>query len=163
MKAWTNQLMTTRILGHIASAVLVATIAPSASSAAPRQARDAAAVLAVDEAWTDAEIRGDASFVDALLLPEYRSIGANGKITDKAAIVASSLKRGSHSDFGKTVAAYRATHPMRGDVVINGDTAILTWVSLVSGKGEPIASCDTFLYRGKRWRALYSQHSTAEM
>ncbi|CAM3308103.1 hypothetical protein SPAN111604_15135 [Sphingomonas antarctica] len=61
------------------------------------------------------------------------------------------------------VADYKATHPTRGDVMLTGDTAIVTWVSLVPGKGEPIASCDVFVYRDGHWRALYSQHSTAEI
>lgn len=152
-----------RLLILIASAALIAAFEAPALAAAPSDARTASAVLAVDEGWTDAEIKGDANFVDALLLPEYRSIGAGGKIADKAAIVASSRARGPHSDFGKMVADYKATHPTRGEVKLNGDTAILTWVSLVPGKGEPIASCDIFVYRGGRWRALYSQHSTAEM
>lgn len=137
-------------------------VASAACAASPAQPRTAAAVLAADNAWTEAEIRGDAVFVETLLLPEYRSIGQGGKITTKAQIVSSTRKRGSHSDFGAQVAAYRASHPTRGDVTISGDTAVLTWVSLVPGRGEPVASCDVFVYREGHWRALYSQHTTAE-
>jgi hypothetical protein len=148
----------------VAVAALPAIYIAGAVPAAPSdEARTSAKVLEVDHAWTDAEINGDAAFVDALLLPEYRSIGPDGKITDKAAIVAHARARGPHSDFGKLVADYKATHPTRGDVVIDGDTAVLNWVSLAPGKGEPIASCDIFVYRHGRWRALYSQHTTAEM
>ena len=134
----------------------------SAEAAPVREARTPAAVVAVDEAWTAAEIRGDAAFVDALLLPEYRSIGSDGTIASKAMIVAGTRARGPHSNFGQIVAEYRAGHPTRGDVTINGDTALLTWVSLVPGKGSPIASCDIFVYRSGHWHAIYSQHSTAE-
>ena len=134
----------------------------AAQATAIRQPHTRAAVVAADEAWTAAEIRGDAAFVDALLLPEYRSIGSDGKIASKAMIVAGTRARGPHSNFGKIVAEYRAGHPTRGDVTINGDTAVLTWVSLVPGKGAPIASCDIFVYRNGRWHAIYSQHSTAE-
>ena len=134
---------------HKYSIVLVAPIllvcVPAA--AAPVQPRTAAAVIAADRAWTEAEIRGDAAFVDALLLPEYQSIGQGGKIASKAQIVASTRKRGSHSDFGAEVASHRNDHPTRADVVIVGDTAVLTWVSLVVDRGEPVASCDIFIYR----------------
>ena len=155
MKAW--------LLHWAATTTMIAVIVSPVLASPASEPRTAAAVLAADEGWTAAEIRGDADFVDALLLPEYRSIGTDGKIASKAAIVASSRARGPHSDFGKIVADYKSTHPTRGDVTINGDTAVLTWVSLVPGKGEPIASCDIFLYRAGRWRAFYSQHSTAEM
>lgn len=155
MQAWLSP--------SVAGAALIALTGSPVHAAPSREPRTAAAVLAADEGWTAAEIRGDADFVDALLLPEYRSIGTDGKIASKAKIVASSRARGPHSNFGKIVADYKANHPTRGDVIINGDTAVLTWVSLVSGKGEPIGSCDIFVYRNGRWRALYSQHSTAEM
>lgn len=145
------------------AAALVAIAGTPAFAWGHNEPRTAVAVLMADQQWTAAEIRGDAAFVDALLLPEYRSIGRDGKVADKAAIVASSRKRGPHSDFGKMVADYKATHPTRGDVTIDGDTAILTWISLTRGKGEPVASCDIFVYRSGRWRALYSQHSTAEI
>lgn len=149
---------------HLAApAMVIAFFAFPTLAASSSERRTAAAVLAVDNGWTDAEIKGDANFVDALLLPEYRSIGSDGKISDKAAIVGNSRARGPHSDFGKKVADYKATHPTRGKVTLSGDTAILTWVSLVPGKNEPIASCDIFVYRDGRWRAIYSQHTTAEM
>ena len=150
-----------RFIPALIGAGLIA-VSASASAAGPLEQRMATAVIAADNAWTAAEIRGDAVFVDALLLPEYKSIGADGKVATKAQIVGSTQKRGSHSDFGAQVDAYRATHPTRADVSIAGDSAVLTWVSLVPGRGEPVASCDIFVYRGGRWRALYSQHTSAE-
>ncbi|MBS0482784.1 MAG: nuclear transport factor 2 family protein [Proteobacteria bacterium] len=146
------------LLATLLSAVVCS---PAVASGAAK-AHTASAVLAVDQAWTDAEIRGDFRFVDALLLPEYRSIGTDGTITPKAVIVAGTRARGPHSDFGKMVAAYRAAHPSRGEVILNGDTAIVQWISLVDGKGKPVASCDVFVFRNGRWHALYSQHTTAE-
>ena len=151
-----------RLIVPAAIATMIAVTASPVLSKPSREPHTAAAVLAADEAWTKAEIRGDGDFVDGLLLPEYRSISHNGMIATKAAIVAKARARGPGSDFGKMVAAYKATHPSRGDVTINGDTAILAWVSLVADKGEPVASCDIFVYRDGRWRALYSQHTIAE-
>ena len=123
--------------------------------------RTAGAVRAADDAWGMAEVRGDASFVDELLLPEYRSVGPAGAVTTKATIVDHARTRGPSADMAANVAAWRAAHPTRADVVIVGDTAVLTWVLIRPGAGEPVSSCDIFVYRDGRWRALYSQHSVA--
>lgn len=42
------------------------------AAAAPVQPKTTATVLALDNAWSEAEIRGDAAFVEGLLLPGYR-------------------------------------------------------------------------------------------
>lgn len=147
---------------HVIALVVPIILICATGAAAPAQPRTAAAVIATDSAWTEAEIRGDAAYVEALLLPEYQSVGQGGKITNKAQIVASTRKRGNYSNFGAEVAAYRKDHPTRSDVVIVGNTAVLTWVSLVVNRGEPVASCDIFIYRQGQWHALYSQHTMAE-
>ena len=59
------------------------------------------------------------------------------------------------------VVAWKAAHPLRGDVKIVGDTAVLTWVSTKPSSGEPISSCDIFVYRDGHWHGVYSQHSSA--
>ncbi|CAM3308077.1 hypothetical protein SPAN111604_15130 [Sphingomonas antarctica] len=86
--------MTVRFRNLMSGAMLVASVPAPARAAPSRDPHTAAAVLAADQGWTDAEIRGDAAFVDALLLPEYQSIGTAGKITNKAAIVAGSRALG---------------------------------------------------------------------
>jgi hypothetical protein len=122
------------------------------------ESKTAAAVKADDDAWGDAEAKGDAAFVDALLLPEYRSIGNSGKATSKAEIVAHTT-RDRGPDFARKVADWKAQHPSRADVTLSGDTAIVAWTS--TGPDAPVYSCDVFVYRAGRWRALYSQHTGA--
>lgn len=123
--------------------------------------RSAAAVIAADDQWLQAEIRGDADFLDALLLPGYRSIGAKGEISDKRHLVDGARRRGASPAMAETVRAWKAAHPTHADVQIIGDTAVLTWVLDKSDGSAPVSSCDIFVYRDGRWRAIYSQHSLA--
>lgn len=142
----------------IAAATLSLTASSAALAAAP-EPRDAAAVIAKDDAWGDAELRGDGDFVDQLLLPGYRSVGSDGRVTAKDAILEHARARRGDAAFAQKVAEWKRTHPSRAQVEIIGDTAILTWVS--TGAGAPIRSCDIFVYRDGQWRAVYSQHTAA--
>jgi hypothetical protein len=145
----------------VAASFMVAALPAGAQAAAAAEAKTAAAVRAADDAWGAAEMRGDAAFVDRLLLPAYRSIGPDGKVTTKAAIVEHARARRGATDAVAQVAAWKAAHPVRAEVAITGDTAVLTWVSTKPGSGEPVASCDIFVYRDGRWHAIYSQHTSA--
>ena len=147
------------------SAVLIAlALATSAIAASrPVEPRTAAAVLAVDDAWGAAEARGDADFVDRLLMPDYRSVGPTGTATPKAAIVEGARSRSGSPMAAATIAEWKAAHPLRGDVALYGDTAVLTWISTKPAAGEPISSCDIFVYRDGHWHAIYSQHSAASV
>ena len=135
--------------------------APLLLAATAPEPHSAAAVTAADDAWLQAEIKGDGDFLDRLLADGYRSVGNDGKVTDKAVIVAKARARGNSPDMAARVAAWKAAHPTRPDVTIAGDTAILTWISTKPGTGEPVSSCDIFVYDGGHWRALYSQHTAA--
>ena len=121
-------------------------------------ARTAAAVLAADNAWGDAEAGGNVAFVAQLLLPGYRSIGADGKTTDREAILKSTRRHGASPDYKAKVAAWRLQHPSHGEVALFGDTAILTWVSDAPDSRGKVQSCEIFVYRDRPWRAVYSQH-----
>ena len=121
-------------------------------------ARTAAAVLAADNSWGDAEAEGNVAFVAQLLLPGYRSIGADGKATDREAILRSTRRHAASPDYKAKVAAWRLQHPSHGEVALFGDTAILTWVSDAADSRGKVQSCDIFVYRDRHWRAIYSQH-----
>ena len=60
----------------------------AAAPAFAAEPRTAAAVIAADKAWGEAEVAGNADFVDRLLLTGYVSIGPDGKTTTKEKIVA---------------------------------------------------------------------------
>jgi hypothetical protein len=135
----------------------------AATPALAADPRTEAAVVAADDAWLKAELSGDADYLDRLLLPSYVSIGMDGKVSDKAKLVAHARARTAEAKakFAEQAAAWKAAHPTRPDVTINGDTAILKWVLVKPGAGDPVSSCDIFVYRDGRWQAIYSQHSTA--
>lgn len=135
--------------------------APLLLAATAPEPHDAAAVVAADDSWGQAEIKGDVAFLDRLLMDGYRSVGNDGKVITKADIVGKARARGNSPDMAARVATWKAAHPTRADVKIAGDTAILTWISTKPGTGEPVSSCDIFVYDGGRWRALYSQHTAA--
>lgn len=126
----------------------------------PSQPKTAAAVIAADDAWGEAEKKGDAAFVEQLLVSDYRSIGADGKVTTKAMIVEHTRTRGASSEYAQKVDDWKAAHPEHAEVVISGDTAILTWVADQAPAGR-IASCDVFVFRSGRWHGVYSQHTSA--
>lgn len=140
----------------LALGVAAATGGQAAAHRPERQT--AAAVIAVDDAWGKAEADGVAAFVGQLLMPGYRSIGADGKMTDRDSIIQNTMRHAGSSDYRTKVAAWRRQHPSHGDVALFGDTAILTWVSDASANRGAIQSCDVFIYRDGHWRAIYSQH-----
>jgi hypothetical protein len=124
--------------------------------------RTEAAVIAADDGWGEAEDAGNSAFVDALLLPEYRSISSDGSVHDKAAILASVKKRAGTPSSAADTAKWKVAHPSRTSVVITGDTAILTFTLNRPGAPASVLSSDIFIYRAGHWHALYSQHSEAE-
>jgi hypothetical protein len=119
------------------------------------------AVTAVDNAWGHAEESGDTAFIDALLLPEYRSVNVDGSVHDKAAILASTKKNLGSTNTAAADEAWQAAHPQLTSVVITGDIAVLTFTLNKPDAPKRVMSCDIFVYREGHWHALYSQHSAA--
>ena len=143
------------LTGCLMAIVLV----PCASMAQIKtDAKTPSSVIAVDNAWGAAEESGDSAFVERLLAPEYRSIGADGQTTDRAAIL-SRVHGPRDPGRAERIAAYKASHPSQPSVTLVGDTAVLTWVS--QKPGAAIYSCDVFVYRNGHWQAVYSQHTNA--
>jgi hypothetical protein len=120
-----------------------------------------AAVIAADEGWDKAEDTGDTAYIDALLLPEYRSVSPDGSTHDKAAILASARKNVNSSERAAAAAKWKAAHPSITSVQMAGDTAILTFILDKPDEKKPILSCDVFVYRDGHWHAIYSQHTSA--
>jgi hypothetical protein len=141
-----------------------AAVAAHAAVAAPgggvdETVRTAAAVMAVDQHWLEAEVGGDTAWLEQMLLPEYRSVNARGVASGKDAIVAHAAKNSGSDKAKKMVAAWQAAHPSKQAVVLRGDTAILTFYDPALGPQKGVRSTDIFVYEGGRWHALYSQHS----
>ena len=140
---------------------LIAATVAKASDVDDENARTEAAVMAVDQHWMDAELDGDNAWLDAMLLPEYRSVGADGTVHTKAALLAHAAKNRGNDAERREVEAWLKAHPSRQTVVIRGDTAILTFHDPKLGPQSGLRSADVFVYENGRWHALYSQHSKA--
>lgn len=122
-------------------------------------AKTAAAVMAVDQHWLEAEMSGDTAWLERMLLPGYRSVDSKGVAHSKAVIVAHAAKnRGSDAERRK-VEAWLKAHPSGQRVVIRGDTAILSFYDPKLGPLRGVRSSDVFVYEAGHWHALYSQHS----
>jgi hypothetical protein len=143
------------------AAVLFLPLAAFAASSAKPQPKTEAAVIAADDGWEKAEETGDVAYVDNLLLPDYRSVSADGSVHYKAAILANAKKNIGSPDHAAKVAKWQAAHPMETAAVIQGDTAIVTFHLKPLGPEEGIMSSDIFVYRDGEWHAIYSQHTDA--
>lgn len=143
-------------LGVIAALALSMPVTAAGMKMTPRTS---AAVIAVDDQWSQAEVHGDTAWLDSMLLPEYRSISADGKVLDKKTLLAHAAKNRGSDRMQKVVAAWQKAHPTRQSVVMRGDVAILSFSDPLTGR---VRSSDIFVYRHGGWHALYSQHSQAE-
>jgi len=154
--------MRTVVIRVLSAAVVLALPLPSfASSPATPQPKTAAAVIAADDGWEKAEESGDVAYVDNLLLPDYRSVSADGSVHDKAAILANTKHNIGSPDHAAKVAKWLAAHPMDTSAVIQGDTAVVTFHLKPLGPEKGIMSSDIFVYRDGQWHAIYSQHTDA--
>ncbi|MGN6322089.1 MAG: nuclear transport factor 2 family protein [Dyella sp.] len=131
------------------------------ATAADETQRTEAGVIAVDNHWSLAEMTGDSAWLDQMLLPEYRSVGHDGKAHSKAMIVAGAAKRkGTSLDQAEQkFAAYRKEHPYGTAVVVRGDMAVISFYDPTLGPQKGVTSSDVFLYVDGHWHALYSQHT----
>jgi len=134
----------------------------AASAAAPQfdeTTHTDTAVIAVDHHWLDAEVSGDTAWLNAMLMPDYRSIGADGKVLDKPTLLAHAEKNRGSDKMRKKVEAWIKAHPTRKSVVMHGDVAILSFSDPGTGR---VLSSDIFIYQDGGWHALYSQHAKVE-
>lgn len=155
--------LTVPICATLLFSAMAANLAHSLAAQDAPEAHTAAAVIADDHGWSKAEETGDVKYLDALLLPEYRSVNSDGKWGDKAAILRGAAKGSHDPSVLARVKAWRTTHPSVTSAVIRGDVAILTFSLNKGSDPKPVMSCDVFVYRDGHWHALYSQHTSAGM
>ena len=76
-------------------------------------------MIAVDDPTrSQAEVSGDTAWLNAMLLPEYRSISVDGKVLDKKTLLAHAARNRGSDMMRKRVEAWVKTHPtkeVRGD------------------------------------------------
>lgn len=143
-------------------AVLLAAAPSRAQSTVPDETQPSeAGALATTDHWGQAEAHGDTTFIDQLLLPEYRSVDAGGVVHAKAAILASTRRHAGAASASAIAARaeYAAAHPHGTLVELRDQTAVVTYYSSALGPELGVMSSDILVYRDGRWHALYSQHA----
>ncbi|MBD8881733.1 nuclear transport factor 2 family protein [Rhodanobacter sp. 7MK24] len=138
---------------------MLATPISASAAEVDETARTAAAVRAVDQHWLEAEESGDAAWLDDMLLPDYRSVGVAGTFATKAAIVAHAAKNRGSQAMKQQVTAWQQAHPVEQQVTLQGDTAIISFVSTAPATKGKLYSSDVFTYIDGHWHALYSAHT----
>jgi hypothetical protein len=128
---------------------------------AKAEAHTEAAVLAADDDWLAAELRGDVAALDARLMPSYRDVTPIGKVHTKSELLAGCAKRANKVTTPALQAAadFRAQHPEVEHVLIEGDTALVQFESVKPEEKGIIRSMDVFVYKDGHWRGLYSAHN----
>jgi hypothetical protein len=151
------------VVASLCAALAATAGAPAAARAASPPTGDAArtnaAVIAVDDRWLDAEVNGDTAWLDAMLMPDYRSISSEGEVLDKPTLLEHAAKNRGSDRMRKKVNAWVKAHPTRKSVVMRGDVAILSFSDPKTGR---VRSSDIFIYKDGAWHALYSQHARIE-
>lgn len=88
-------------------------------------------------------------------------MNTDGTAHSKAAIVAGAAKR-KGTDIAKAqleFATYQKEHPYGSAVVIQGNTAIVSFYDPTLGPQNGVKSSDVFVYIDGQWHAIYSQHT----
>ena len=117
------------------------------------------AVIAVDDHWSVAELRGNTTWLRSLLLPNYRSVRADGSVWDKETLLAQALKnRGHGPEKLKAFHAWLKTHPMNESVIVHDHVAILSFSDPKTGH---VRLANVFVHEKGRWYALYSRLTKA--
>jgi hypothetical protein len=110
--------------------------------------RPDAAVRNVEDRWSEAFMTGDTAALDALLDPDYVSVGSSGQARSKAEIL--QLAR----DYAeKHPGSHAKPMPATSTVRVIGDAAV------VRHHGDADTSVDVFYLRDGQWHAWYSQHT----
>lgn len=145
---------------HTATVAKVPVHAPDTDAYVDETAPTSRAVIAVDDHWSRAELRGDTAWLRSLLLPSYRSIRADGSAWNKGMLLAHAAKnRGHGPERLKAFDAWLKTHPMNESVIIHGDVAML---SFSDPKTDDVRLSNVFVHEKGQWHALYSQLTRTE-
>lgn len=119
-------------------------------------AQDTSRVVAMENAWNQAELHNDAAAVELLLADDFVMTTAEGTLYDKAQIVASVKDKSYKPD---------ALQSSNMTVHAEGNTAVVTGAYYEKGidKGKPWERrgrfTDTWVWMNGRWQCLASHFS----
>lgn len=136
---------------------LAAIVGPPAAAAT--SADDAAQVARLDTADQAAVERNDVATMDRILHPEFTLVTGDGRVFDKAALLAS-----AHGDFRYEI---QAEDPGTQQVRVTGDTAVVTARLRLKGAQRGRAFdrrlwfSDTYVRTPAGWKYFFGQASLA--
>jgi ketosteroid isomerase-like protein len=125
--------------------------APSKNSKVEQQ------LIKLEEAWSDAFIKGDIAVVDKILADDYANTDENGAVATKAQSIAD-VKSGD----AKFTSIANDDYQVR----VYGKAAVVTYRSTIKGqfKGKDISGqyrfTDTWIKLGGRWQCVASHESS---
>jgi hypothetical protein len=150
-------LLRSLLLATIAAPCLVA--AAQESGRRP-ESRDPAGVLAAADDWIAAERMRNVAALGRRLTNRYRDYDADGRSHSKTELLDHAATRkdiwpGTADDVAR---AFHAKYPSRKEVVIEGDTAIISYHPVDPTRSEYVVAEDTFTYQDGMWRGVMSSH-----
>jgi len=132
------------------------------TSAGPHESeKTEAGAKATDDHWLRAEVDGDTSFLQQLLLPGYRSIAPNGTAHSREQIIAGAEKNKDSDAEKEKVDAWLKANPIDTAVLIHDNVAVVSFYDPGLGPEKGVRSSDILIYENGGWHAVYSQHSAA--
>lgn len=130
-------------------ALLLSAALTTAPGPDPERAQTPAALTAIEAHWQRAFLTGDQAYLDALLTPDYVSVGTNGAPHTREMILTA-----AHN--------YALAHP-HADATLSPDPHMVVRIEGTTGivtfdvGGQ--RSVDVFYFSNGRWHAWYSQHT----
>lgn len=137
-------------------------IASSAGAKTHAEPKTQAGVLAADDEWLAAERMGNVAMLNERLADGYRDVLPDGEVHTKAQLLGGTakVKAPATGTVAEVAATFRKQHPTIEEVVIAGDTAILSFHSTNPDIEPLIRSVDVFTYEDGMWKGILSKHSS---
>ena len=131
----------------------------SSAVAQQRAAADEAALKAMEEKWSTANLKGDAAALNAMFADTFVSTESDGSVRTKAEVVGA-LKSGEIK--------FLASKSSEMKVFLYGDAGVVTgrWTGKFIVKGKTVDTAerftDTYVRQNGQWRCVATQGTTAK-
>jgi hypothetical protein len=140
--------------------ILVTTLTAGCTDKRSPAGRDEAVLVELQQGLGKAWVSGDRATVEQIIAPEWTSTGPDGRMTDRARVLAQVFETGVHKIRRLAIEDVKAR--------VFGDAAVVTGRTHGIGEFEGsaydvvIRFTDTFVRRGGRWQAIASHASLVQ-
>lgn len=119
------------------------------------QTADAASLQKVEDRWNEAFLRGKVEYLDCLLSPDYASVSPKGIHDKKWELETAAKHKGDSTPIPDVPGVTFEVHGSTGIMRVHKEAS-------ADGKYPAQYMADVFTFQDGAWRAIYSQHTTAE-